>query len=70
MNYLNSYIFYQKHFILCNEVFCVININCSFKCKYQKDGKCHLDNVQAQKVTGNSDCIYFSEVPPSCYPLH
>ena len=25
-------------------------INCSCDCKYQIDGKCHLDNVQNQKI--------------------
>lgn len=39
--------------------FSLININCSSNCEYQKDGKCHLDKIQIQKVSGNSDCIYY-----------
>lgn len=39
--------------------FYLININCSSNCKFQKDGKCNLDKVQNQKVSGNLDCIYF-----------
>jgi len=41
----------------------LININCSSNCKYQKDGICHLDKVQMQKVHGNSECIYFTANP-------
>ena len=40
-------------------MFLLININCSSNCKYQKDGKCHLESVQIQKVCGNTDCVYF-----------
>ena len=45
---------------MCIEVFFLININCSSNCKYQKDGKCYLDKVQIQKVSGSSDCVYFA----------
>ena len=34
-------------------------INCSCDCKYQVDGKCHLDNVQNQKICPSKDCIYY-----------
>jgi len=37
----------------------LINIDCSSNCKYQQDGKCCLEKIQIQKVSGKSDCIYF-----------
>lgn len=38
------------------------NINCSFNCIYQKDGKCNLDNVTvAASVTSTNSCAYFKE---------
>ena len=40
--------------------FILTNINCSCDCKYQSDGKCHLENVKTQKISPNKDCIYFS----------
>jgi len=39
--------------------FILINIDCSSNCKYQQDGKCCLEKIQIQKVSGKSDCIYF-----------
>lgn len=41
--------------------FILTNINCSCNCKYQIDGKCYLENVQSQKISPNSECIYYSK---------
>ena len=40
--------------------FALTNINCSCNCKYQIDGKCHLDDVKSQKISPSKECIYFS----------
>ena len=37
------------------------NINCTSTCVYQKDGKCHLDNVTTVSNTLNQSCVYFTE---------
>lgn len=28
-----------------------MNINCSYFCKFQKDGKCSLENLETEKIT-------------------
>ena len=35
------------------------NINCILNCKYQREGKCTLDNVVAMTVTSNNICHYY-----------
>ena len=37
------------------------NINCSFNCIHQKDGKCCLTNTTGQ-VFGNKNCGYFKDI--------
>lgn len=39
-------------------------INCSFDCAHQKDGKCTLDNINANPVSSIRDCLFFQERPP------
>ncbi|MCR4434982.1 MAG: hydroxymyristoyl-ACP dehydratase [Clostridiales bacterium] len=39
-------------------------INCSSNCIHQHDGKCTLDNTEANSVSTVSDCIYYQERPP------
>ena len=40
------------------------NINCSSDCKYQKDGKCALENVAKVPITPAKNCVYFKKVEP------
>lgn len=38
------------------------NINCICECKYQKDGKCNLNETKNQTINkSNEKCIYYKE---------